>query len=264
MSTQPHYVADQAATIPQQLTASPIPALTAYYRNAEAKDRFLLHMFDQAASDYDRLERLFGLGRGSWYRGQALRRAGLMPQQSVLDVAVGTGLVAREAARIVGDPTLVVGLDPSPGMLHSAKIPPGVHLVQGRAEAMPFPNGAFDFLSMGYALRHLTNLAAAFREFYRVLKPGARLCLLEITLPQGRLAKALLKTYMRGVVPSVGRLLTRAGDPATLWRYYWDTIATCVAAESVLATLQACGFARVRRGVQQGIFSEYQAYKTLS
>ena len=111
------------------------------------------------------------------------------------------------------------------------------------------------------SLRHITDLSAAFREFHRVLKPGARLCLLEITLPKGRLAKALLKTYMRGVVPFVGRLFTRSGDTAKLWRYYWDTIETCVPAESVLATLQACGFESVRRLVHQGIFSEYQAVK---
>ena len=261
MSKQPHFSADQSEKIPQQLIASPIPMLTAYYSNAEEKNRFLSSIFDHTASDYDRMERLFGMGSGSWYRGQALRRAGLMPQKSVIDVAVGTGLVAREAVRIVGNPALVVGIDPSPGMLNSAKVPPGVRLVQGRGEAMPFPNGSFDFLSMGYALRHIPDLSAAFREFHRVLKPGARLCLLEITPPKGRLAKVLLKTYMRGVVPSVGQLFTRSGDTAKLWRYYWDTIKTCVPAESVLATLQACGFESVRRVVNQGIFSEYQACK---
>jgi len=261
MSKQTYRSADQSEHIPQQLIASPIPLLTAYYSNAEEKNRFLSRLFDHAASDYDRMERVLGLGSGSWYRGQALRRAGLLPQKSVIDVAVGTGLVAREAVHIVGDPTLVVGIDPSPGMLHSAKVPPGVRLVQGRAEAMPFPNGSFDFLSMGYALRHITDLSAAFREFHRVLQPGGRICLLEITLPQGRLAKALLKTYIHSVVPSVGRLLTGSGDTAKLWRYYWDTIETCVAAESVLATLQACGFESVRRDVKQGIFSEYQACK---
>jgi demethylmenaquinone methyltransferase/2-methoxy-6-polyprenyl-1,4-benzoquinol methylase len=244
-----------------QPIASPIPTLTAYYRSAEEKHRFVSHLFDHMASHYDRLERVLGLGRGSWYRGQALRRAGLLPQQRVLDVAVGTGLVAREAVDIVGDPTLVVGLDPSPGMLHSAKVAPGVRLVQGRAEALPFRNGAFDFLSMGYALRHLSDLAAAFHEFHRVLKPAAPLCLLELTLPHGRLAQALFKTYIRRVVPSVGRLFTRSGDTAQLWRYYWDTIATCVPAASVLGTLHACGFERVRRVVHQGILSEYQAFK---
>lgn len=244
-----------------QPIASPIPTLTAYYSSAEEKHRFLSHIFDHMASNYDRMERVLGMGRGSWYRGQALRRAGLLPQKRVIDVAVGTGLVAREAVGIVGDPTLVVGLDPSPGMLHSAKVPPGVRLVQGRAEALPFLNESFDFLSMGYALRHLTDLTVAFHEFHRVLKPVAQLCILEITLPQGRLAKALLKTYICRVVPSVGRLFTRSGDTAQLWRYYWDTIETGVPAASVLATLQACGFESVRRVAHQGILPEYQAFK---
>jgi demethylmenaquinone methyltransferase / 2-methoxy-6-polyprenyl-1,4-benzoquinol methylase len=247
-------------TSPQPI-ASPIPMLTAYYSTPKEKDLFLLHMFDHTAVDYNRMERVLSLGSSSRYRSQALRRAGLLPQQSVIDVAIGTGLVAREASSIVGDTALIVGIDPSPGMLQHAKLPPGVHLVQGRAEAMPFPSGVFDFLSMGYALRHITDLSAAFREFHRVLQPRARLCLLEITLPQGRLAKALLKTYMRSIVPSVGRLFSRSHETAKLWRYYWDTIETCVPSESVLATLQACGFESVRRVVTQGIFSEYQACK---
>ena len=221
-------------------------------------------MFDHTAADYDRMERVLSMGSSSRYRGQALRRAGLLAQQSVVDVAVGTGLVVREAVHIVGDTALLVGIDPSPGMLKNAKAPPGVHLVQGRAEAMPFPSGTFEFLSMGYALRHITDLSAAFREFHRVLRPRARLCLLEITLPQGRLAQAFLKTYMRRIVPSVGRLLSHSHETATLWRYYWDTIETCVPPDSVLATLQACGFASVRRLVTQGIFSEYQACKMSS
>jgi demethylmenaquinone methyltransferase/2-methoxy-6-polyprenyl-1,4-benzoquinol methylase len=233
--------------------------MTGYYSDAEEKGRFLLDIFDRTAPDYDRMEKLLGLGSGSWYRGQALLRAGLTAQQSVIDVAVGTGLMAREAARIVGDARLVVGIDPSPGMLKSAKVPPGVRLLSGRAEDIPFPNQAFDFLSMGYALRHITDLSAAFCEFRRVLKPGARICLLEITPPRSRVGKALLKAYMRGVVPTVGRLFTRSGDTARLWRYYWDTIEACVPSENVIATLAACGFEGVRRVVEHGIFSEYQA-----
>src|SRR5258706_1770351 len=215
---------------PEQVE-SPIPTLPNYFHNTEEKSQFLSSIFDSTAPDYDRMERLLGLGSGSWYRGQALRRAGLTADQSVIDVAVGTGLVAREAAQIVGDASLVVGIDPSEGMLMSAKAPPGVRLMQGRAEVIPFPNGSFDFLSMGYALRHISDLSVAFREFHRVLKPGARLCILEITLPQNRAAKILLKAYMRGVVPLVGRFFSRSKDTAKLWRYYWDPIEACVPGE---------------------------------
>jgi demethylmenaquinone methyltransferase / 2-methoxy-6-polyprenyl-1,4-benzoquinol methylase len=254
-------ILDQQKTMSRQNVESPIPTMTAYYNNAEEKNKFLLEIFDHTAPDYDRMERLLGLGSGSWYRGQALQRAGLSSKMRVIDVAVGTGLVAREAVRIVGDADLVIGVDPSPGMLESAKVPTGVRLIQGRAEEIPFPDESFNFLSMGYALRHITDLSVAFREFHRVLKPGARICLLEITPPKSRLGKALLKTYMRSIVPSVGRLFVRSGDTVKLWQYYWDTIEACVPPESVIATLQACGFENVRRVVNQGIFSEYQAVK---
>jgi demethylmenaquinone methyltransferase / 2-methoxy-6-polyprenyl-1,4-benzoquinol methylase len=242
-----------------QIIQSPIPTMTAYYADAKEKGRFIADIFDRTAPDYDRMEKLLGLGSGSWYRGEALLRAGLAARMNVIDVAVGTGLVAREAVRIVGDARLVVGVDPSPGMLENAKVPPGVRLLQGRAEEIPFPDQQFDFLSMGYALRHISDLSAAFREFHRVLKPGARICLLEITPPRSRIGKALLKTYMRGVVPTIGRLFARSGDTAKLWRYYWDTIDACVPPENVMATLAACGFEEVHRVVEHGIFSEYQA-----
>jgi demethylmenaquinone methyltransferase / 2-methoxy-6-polyprenyl-1,4-benzoquinol methylase len=241
--------------------ASPIPAMPEYFKNDDEKRRFLTGIFDRTAPDYDRMERLLGLGSGSWYRRQALMRAGLAPGMSVIDVAVGTGLVAREAVTIVGEPELVAGVDPSPGMLESAKVPAGVRLVRGSAEQIPFPDESFDFLSMGYALRHISDLSAAFREFHRVLKPGGRLCVLEITVPQSRWAKLLLKGYMRGVVPTLGRIFSRSSATAELWRYYWDTIEACVPPEGVMATLQSSGLSEVRRAVSYGIFSEYQAVK---
>jgi demethylmenaquinone methyltransferase/2-methoxy-6-polyprenyl-1,4-benzoquinol methylase len=135
MATKIEYLAPQSEHRGPQPIAAPIPTLTAYYRSAEDKHRFVSHLFDHMASHYDRLDRILGLGRGAWYRGQALRRAGLRPQQRVLDVAVGTGLVAREAVGIVGESTLVVGVDPSPGMLHSAKVPPGVRYPSRSATA---------------------------------------------------------------------------------------------------------------------------------
>ncbi len=246
------------ATSPQTVQ-SPIPAMPAYFSNDAEKSRFLSDMFDSAAPDYDRMERILGLGRGSWYRRKALQRAGLSRKKSVIDVAVGTGLVAREAVRIVGNPNLVVGVDPSVGMLQSAKVPSGVRLVEGRAETIPFPDQSFDFLSMGYALRHISSLSVAFQEFHRVLKPGARICILEITAPRSRIAKTLLKAYMRTVVVSVGLLFNRSGNTAKLWRYYWDSIEACVPAEGVIATLQHCGFDNVRCQMRLGIFSEVHA-----
>jgi demethylmenaquinone methyltransferase/2-methoxy-6-polyprenyl-1,4-benzoquinol methylase len=207
------------------------------------------------------MERLMALGSGSWYRRRALQRAGLQTGMSVVDVGVGTGLVAREAARLVGDGKLVLGVDPSSGMIENAIVPPGVQLESGSAESIPAPDASADFLSMGYALRHISDLASAFSEFARVLKPGGRLCLLEITSPRGVVPRVMLKAYLRGVVPIVARFVARHRSVPELMRYYWDTIEACVPPKSILDALAAAGFVDVIRYVEHGVFSEYRARK---
>jgi demethylmenaquinone methyltransferase/2-methoxy-6-polyprenyl-1,4-benzoquinol methylase len=232
--------------------------MPAYYSDAEGKRRFTRRMFDSSAADYDRVDRLLAFGSGSWYRRKALLRAGLAPGMRMLDVAVGTGLVAREATPIVGAAGGVIGVDPSAGMLAQSGLH-GLTLVRGRAESLPFAAQSFDFVCMGYALRHLADLGTAFREFGRVLRPGGRLLVLEITRPEGRLALALLKTYLHAVLPGLTRLVARSRDTATLYRYYWETIEACVPPARIVATLGAAGFDAMAHGRQLGIFSEYTA-----
>ena len=237
---------------------APLPAMPAYYADGESRRRYTRHMFDASAPDYDRVDRLFAFGSGSWYRRQALLRAGLASGMRMLDVAVGTGLVAREALGVVGDRGSVIGVDPSAGMLAQSEAH-GLTLARGRAEALPFAAQSFDFLCMGYALRHLADLGAVFGEFRRVLKPGGRLLVLEITRPAGRLAAAALKAYLRGVVPALARFMAGSRDTPALYRYYWDTIEACVPPVRIVATMAAAGFSGVAHGVQLGIFSEYRA-----
>ncbi len=243
---------------------APHVPLTEYYADEQSRAGFVRDMFDSTAEDYDRMEHILGLGSGMWYRGQALERAGLKPGMRVVDVGVGTGLVAHEAARIVGDASLVTGVDPSPGMMKNAKVPQSVVLVEGSAEAIPFPEAHFDFLSMGYALRHISDLSVAFREFHRVMKPGGKLCILEITYPESNWGRFLLKIYMKGLVPMLARIVARKKNTRRLWRYYWDTIEACVPPAQVLSTLEAAGFTNVRRHIEvkgMSILAEYQATK---
>ncbi len=244
---------------------APHAPLTHYYANEGERAGFVREMFDSTAEDYDRMELILGLGSGPWYRGQALERAGLRSGMRIVDVGTGTGLVARAAARITGDATLVVGVDPSPGMIANAKLPEGVQMVEGCAEDIPFSDASFDFLSMGYALRHISDLSVAFKEFYRVMKPGAKLCLLEITCPETLLGRSLLKIYMKGVVPLLAFVVgRRKRSTSKLWRYYWDTIEACVSPAQVIATLEAAGFTDVHRHIETkglSILAEYQATK---
>jgi demethylmenaquinone methyltransferase/2-methoxy-6-polyprenyl-1,4-benzoquinol methylase len=247
-------------TKPAPVHAPHVP-LTDYYPTEQDRQAYLRQMFDDTAADYDHIEAIFAWGSGSRYRRDALIRAGLKAGMKVLDVGVGTGLVAAQACILAGDAALVTGVDPSPGMMAAAKLPGTMVLIEGRAESLPFPDNHFDFLSMGYALRHISDLAVAFAEFERVLKPGGRLCILEITQAQNRVGRWLLRNYMRGVLPFLARFVSRQKDTATIWRYHWDSIEACVPPEQVLTTLSAAGLTQVKRHLEVGVFSEYQAIK---
>ena len=245
---------------PPPVHAPHVP-LTDYYQTERDRQSYLRQMFDKTAADYDHIEAIFAWGSGSRYRRQALVRAGLKTGMKVLDVGVGTGLLAAQACILAGDAALVTGVDPSPGMMAAAKLPDTVVLIEARAESLPFPDNHFDFLSMGYALRHISDLGVAFAEFERVLTPGGRLCILEITQTQQRFARWLLKNYMRGVLPFLARFVSRQKDTATIWRYHWDSIEACVPPEQVVAALGAAGLTQVKRHLELGVFSEYQAIK---
>jgi demethylmenaquinone methyltransferase/2-methoxy-6-polyprenyl-1,4-benzoquinol methylase len=183
----------------------------------------------------------------------------------VLDVGFGTGLTAVQAAALSGDPAHVTGVDPSPGMIAHARVPAGLRVLEGRAEALPVADASCDFLSMGFALRHVSDLAVVFAEFLRVLRPGGRVCILEIVRPASRLGLHALRLYMRHGIPWLARLTGRtaggAPDTHTLWRYYWDSIEACVPPTRVMAALQDAGFVDVTQHLELGIFSEYVGRK---
>jgi SAM-dependent methyltransferase len=115
----------------------------------------------------------------------------------LLDVATGTGLVARGGVEILGDPRRVFGVDPSSGMLREARMAVTSPLTRGRAESLPFRSDSFDMLSMGFALRHVDDLEITFDEYRRVLKPGGRILLLEVSRPNSRIMRWVIRTHFQ-------------------------------------------------------------------
>jgi len=240
----------------------PHPILKEYYSDDSAREACVKNLFNDTASHYDWINKVMSLGRGEMYRKEALLRAGLQAGQSVLDIGCGTGVLARNEMDVVGADGFVVGIDPSEGMLKQA-VDRGVNRVAlGRGESLPLCNDSVDFISMGYALRHVADLESAFTEYFRVLKPGGTLLLLELVLPQSHLKYLLLKIYMRYIIPLIARLHSGNKETQLLMNYYWDTMAKCVSHPIIIDGLEKSGFTEVKRNVIHGVFGEFLARKT--
>jgi len=240
---------------------TPHPLLRAHYTRPEDKPAFVEQLFDAGAKHYDAVVDWGFLRSGAFYRRWAQQRHGLQPGMQLLDVACGTGLMTTAAARILGSAATITGLDPSEGMLAVARAKLPARFVQGRAENLPFADQAFDFLTMGYALRHVADLQGTFAEFHRVLRPGGRVLILEVTKPTHRAGAWLFELYFRRLYPFLARVFTRSRPTGAMMTYFWETMDACVRPELVLAELRAAGFTAVNRERLLGIFSEYTAVR---
>jgi demethylmenaquinone methyltransferase/2-methoxy-6-polyprenyl-1,4-benzoquinol methylase len=239
----------------------PHAPLTTYYGEDAARERYVAELFNDTAKYYNTVEKLFGNG-GLLYRRIALRRAGLRPGMKVLDVAMGTAAVGRGAAKIVGPSGLVVGVDPSQGMLaEAAKVFKGPR-VRGYGQALPIKSSHFDFVTMGIALRHVSDLRAAFGEYFRVLKPGGRVWILEGHVPRSKLGQSMTRFVWAKLIPGMTLAVTRSRRAKELMDYYWDTVDKAVPPETIVRVLGDVGFTNARAQVTMpGAFVEYTATK---
>lgn len=239
----------------------PGPACSEYRWESPEREQFVRGLFDDAASDYDRLSSLLSFGTDRWYRRQVLRRMGLTGTTRLLDVATGTGLIVRAALQEGCRPGNIVGLDPSPGMLVANGDRNAVALVRGRGEDLPLRSNHFDLVTMGYALRHVADLGRLFTEFHRVLRPGGRVLILEITRPRSRVLQRLIALYFGRIVPLLlGR--DRRERAKRLMRYYCTTIELCVPPTSIVTALKSAGFTGVVAEATGPVLTDFTGTKS--
>jgi len=173
------------------------------YESGTLEPEAVRGMFDRIAPVYDVMNRVMTAGLDGRWRRLAVSEV-VWPGDRVLDACCGTGDLAVEAERRGGR---VVGLDFSERMLERARKKSGaIEWVRGDALALPFEDGAFDAATVGFGVRNLADLEGGLRELARVLQPGGKLAVLEITRPRGAL-KPFFQLWFDVLVPLAGRIL---------------------------------------------------------
>ena len=196
-------------------------------------------MFDRIAGPYDLMNRLMTAGLDRRWRSIAARETGVGRGASVLDACCGTGDLALAAQQAGGK---VSGVDFSERMLERARRKSGeVEWVQGDALALPFPDGAYDAATVGFGVRNLDDLELGLGELRRVLRPGGRLAILEITQPRGVLAP-FYRLWFDRLVPLLGRVL----PGGSAYTYLPASVRRFPGPEDLGALLREAGFEDVR------------------
>jgi demethylmenaquinone methyltransferase/2-methoxy-6-polyprenyl-1,4-benzoquinol methylase len=182
---------------------------------AGERKRHALELFAGLPRHYDRVGAALSFGQDPVWRRAMVGAVRAGPEDRVLDVATGTGMVAEALVRRYG--CSVVGLDQSEAMLARARarvqrddlLGRKVSLLVGEAEQLPFADGAFDHLTFTYLLRYVDDPDATLRELARVVSPGGRIASLEFGVPSAPVARALWTAYVRVGLPALGRLVSR-------------------------------------------------------
>lgn len=183
--------------------------------NASARKREALDLFAPLPRHYDRVAAVLSFGQDPRWRRAMVGAVGASPDERVLDVATGTGLVAQALVRRYG--CEVTGLDQSPQMLAMARerlarderLASRVSLIEGEAERLPFDDDEFDSLTFTYLLRYVDDPSATMRELARVVKPGGTVASLEFAVPSNGIWRSLWRLYTRIGLPMLGRLVSR-------------------------------------------------------
>ena len=251
--TRPPQTAHPARRVPGH---APLPQ---YYGPDWKRAEYVNQIFDRTAPHYNTIEALL-LNGALWYRKYCLRRAGLRPGMTVLDVAIGTGAVARGAVRLVGPTGLVIGIDPSRNMIAQAREHFTGPISRGVAERLPFRDDYFDFVTMGIALRHVSDLVATFGEYFRVLKPGGTMWVLEGHVPTSAIGRRLMRFVMFRMVPAMTLFATGSREAKEFMEFYWDTVEGSATPRLILDVITEIGFERIQHNVLSPI-CEYIGHK---
>jgi len=214
----------------------------------QQKSRAVQEMFTAIAPRYDFLNRLLSLGIDQQWRQFVGRRLADLEHPQVLDVACGTADLSL-AIRKGNRQAKVVGLDFSTQMLTLAQEKirqlseaDGLDLLAGSAEDLPFADQSFDALTIAFGIRNVIDRPRALREFCRVMKPGARLVILEFSLPDQFLLRTLYRLYFLKILPFIGGLFARK----SAYKYLPESVVQFPERDEFARMVKGAGFSKLR------------------
>lgn len=202
-------------------------------------------MFDRIAGVYDRLNSVMTVGLHHRWRQRAADLAAVSAGDQVLDVATGTGDLALELLRRVGPSGQVVGADFSEGMLELARVKDAggaIRWEQANALELPYADSEFAAVTVGFGVRNFADLDRGLAEMTRVVRPGGKVVILEITTPQRPPLSGFFKLWFDKIVPALGRI---AGD-SEAYSYLPDSVRRFPGPDQLAARMTAVGLTDVR------------------
>lgn len=226
----------------------------------------VVEVFSSVASKYDIMNDLMSLGIHRYWKRFAIELSGVRQGQQVLDLAGGTGDLAKHLVKRVGEQGRVCLTDINANMLMVGRdrlldrgIITQVDYIQANAESLPFASNYFDCVTIAFGLRNVTDKAKALRAMYRVLKPGGRLIVLEFSKPVLPILEYIYDTYSFHLLPKIGQLI--ANDAAS-YQYLVESIRMHPNQEQLKTLILDAGFDECDYfNLSAGIVAAHRAFK---
>ena len=216
----------------------------------EARIRQVRRIFSTITDRYDFLNHFLSAGRDIYWRRFLVRKLFFFKTRRLLDLATGTGDVAIAAAQHHG-PIQVFGLDFAGPMLEAARpkivgrgLSAGIHLLQGDALEIPFPDESFDAVTVAFGIRNMPDRARVLKEMRRVLVPGGGLYILEFTTPQGRFFRRIYFFYLNRLLPRLARWFTQNPEA---YQYLAESIMNFPYPDDFVREIREASFLEVRK-----------------
>lgn len=214
-----------------------------------AKKEKIKKLFDNIAPDYDKLNHILSLNIDKGWRRKAVREiVDCDHPLSVLDVACGTGDFTIEIARRAADGSSVTGIDLSEGMMEvgrrkilSSRV--SAVLEYGDCEALAYEDNTFDRISVGFGVRNFEHLSVGLREMCRVLKPGGKLVILELSVPSNAFIRWCYKLYFLNILPAIGGMVS---GNRSAYEYLPASVLHFPSPDKFIPMMREAGFAEVR------------------